>query len=44
MADNNAKEHLIGIIWYSEVLRVADHESELKIQKFKMADPICLTK
>ena len=31
-------------IWYWRVFGVADHESELKIQKFKMADPIWQTK
>ena len=31
-------------IWYLGVFRVADYESELKIQKFKMADPIRRTK
>ena len=31
-------------IWYSVVFGVADYESELKIHKFKIADPIYLTK
>ena len=31
-------------IWYSGVFVVADYESELRIQKFKIADPLWLTK
>lgn len=30
-------------IWYTGVFEIADHESEVRFQKFKMADPIWLT-
>ena len=40
---NENKEKLLNWndIWYSGVFGVADYESELKIQKFEMADPVC---
>ena len=41
MADENAKSYLIGMKFATGgVFGVADYESEINIQKFKMADPI----
>ena len=45
MADESAKSYLIRILyWYSGVFGVVDYESKLRIQKFKIADPIWPTK
>ena len=41
MSDENPKKLLdCDDIWYSGIFGVADYESELKIQKLKMADLI----
>ena len=40
MGDENSKGNLIAIAFGTrEVFRVTDYEFELKVHKFKMADP-----
>ena len=41
MANQNVKRHLIGMkLGTPGVFKLTDYECELKIQKFKMKDPI----
>ena len=44
MADDNAKSYLTGMISLLRSFGAANYESDIKIQKFKMADTIWLTK
>ena len=44
MADENTKLFNWDEIWYLGIFGVVDYESVLKIQKYKMVDPIWRTK